>query len=59
MARRILDSIMYMTLATADEQGRPWASPDLVRAPIVHTSGCLLSFQEAGYALGDRSAGSG
>jgi hypothetical protein len=23
MARRILDSIMYMTLATADEQRRP------------------------------------
>ena len=26
-ARRTVDSIMYMTLATADEQGRPWASP--------------------------------
>lgn len=26
-AGRILDSIMYMTLATADEHGRPWASP--------------------------------
>ncbi|HEX5012979.1 MAG TPA: pyridoxamine 5'-phosphate oxidase family protein [Candidatus Limnocylindrales bacterium] len=26
-ARRLLDSIMYMTLATADEAGRPWASP--------------------------------
>lgn len=26
-ARRIIDSIMYMTLATADEHGRPWASP--------------------------------
>jgi uncharacterized protein YhbP (UPF0306 family) len=27
MARRILDTNMYMTLATADEEGRPWASP--------------------------------
>lgn len=26
-ARRILATIMYMTLATADEQGLPWASP--------------------------------
>jgi uncharacterized protein YhbP (UPF0306 family) len=25
--RRVLDAVMYMTLATADEQGRPWASP--------------------------------
>lgn len=27
MARRILDSITYTTLATGDEQGRPWAHP--------------------------------
>ena len=27
IARRILGSIMYMTLATADRDGRPWASP--------------------------------
>ena len=27
MARRIVDEIMYMTLATADGEGRPWASP--------------------------------
>jgi hypothetical protein len=27
LASRILDGIMYMTLATADEEGRPWASP--------------------------------
>jgi pyridoxine/pyridoxamine 5'-phosphate oxidase len=26
-ARAIIDSLMYMTLATADENGRPWASP--------------------------------
>jgi hypothetical protein len=26
-ARRILDANMYMTLATADEEGNPWASP--------------------------------
>jgi uncharacterized protein YhbP (UPF0306 family) len=25
--RRIVDSSMYLTLATADEDGRPWASP--------------------------------
>jgi Pyridoxamine 5'-phosphate oxidase len=27
MARQIVDTIMYMTLATADQEGRPWASP--------------------------------
>jgi Pyridoxamine 5'-phosphate oxidase len=27
LARRIIDSNSYMTLATADETGRPWASP--------------------------------
>jgi uncharacterized protein YhbP (UPF0306 family) len=27
IARHILDSNAYMTLATADEAGRPWASP--------------------------------
>ena len=26
-ARELIDSIQYMTLATADEDGRPWASP--------------------------------
>jgi pyridoxine/pyridoxamine 5'-phosphate oxidase len=26
-ARALIDSLMYMTLATADEDGRPWASP--------------------------------
>ena len=26
-ARRIVDAMMYMTLATADAEGRPWASP--------------------------------
>lgn len=26
-AQRIIDSFMYMTLATADAEGRPWASP--------------------------------
>ena len=26
-ARRIVDAIMYMTLATADADGRPWVSP--------------------------------
>jgi hypothetical protein len=27
MGRRIVDALMYMTLATADDDGRPWASP--------------------------------
>jgi len=27
MTRRIIDSNLYMTLATADGDGRPWASP--------------------------------
>jgi uncharacterized protein YhbP (UPF0306 family) len=27
LARTILDSNLYMTLATADAEGRPWASP--------------------------------
>jgi uncharacterized protein YhbP (UPF0306 family) len=26
-ARRIIDALMYMTLATADADGRPWATP--------------------------------
>ena len=25
MGRRIVDAIMYMTLVTADQEGRPWA----------------------------------
>jgi uncharacterized protein YhbP (UPF0306 family) len=27
IARRIIDSILYMVLGTADETGRPWTSP--------------------------------
>ncbi len=27
LAKRIIDSNLYMTLATADGEGRPWASP--------------------------------
>src|SRR4030081_3408050 len=27
VARRIIDAGLYMVLATADERGRPWASP--------------------------------
>jgi pyridoxine/pyridoxamine 5'-phosphate oxidase len=27
LAREIIDSSQYLTLATADEDGRPWASP--------------------------------
>lgn len=35
-ARRIVDAIMYMTLATADDDGRPWASP-VWYAPATYT----------------------
>ena len=27
VARELIDSVQYLTLATADEAGRPWASP--------------------------------
>jgi hypothetical protein len=27
IARRIMDSVLYLVLGTADETGRPWASP--------------------------------
>ena len=27
MAREIIDANLFMTLATADSDGRPWASP--------------------------------
>ena len=27
VARELIDSVQYMTLATSDEAGRPWASP--------------------------------
>jgi pyridoxine/pyridoxamine 5'-phosphate oxidase len=27
VARELIDSVQYMTLATADQAGRPWASP--------------------------------
>ena len=27
IARDLIDSVQYMTLATSDESGRPWASP--------------------------------
>ena len=30
-ARRLVAANRYMTLATADSDGRPWASPGLVR----------------------------
>jgi uncharacterized protein YhbP (UPF0306 family) len=37
MARRIIDASSYMTLATADEQGRPWATP-VWYAPETYTA---------------------
>ena len=40
MAREIIDANLYMTLATADSEGRPWASPvypaEKMRPPAAH-----------------------
>lgn len=46
MARRIVDAIMYMTLATADDEGRPWASP-VWYAPATSTEFLWVSESDA------------
>ena len=46
MARRIIDANWYMTLATADEDGSPWASP-VWFAPEGYTSFLWVSRPEA------------
>jgi uncharacterized protein YhbP (UPF0306 family) len=46
MARRIVDANWYMTLATADEDGTPWASP-VWYAPESDTSFLWVSRPEA------------
>ena len=46
MARRIVDTNWYMTLATADEDGTPWASP-VWFAPESYTAFLWVSKPEA------------
>jgi pyridoxine/pyridoxamine 5'-phosphate oxidase len=45
-ARRLIDAMMYMTLATADDDGRPWASP-LWFAPAGYTEFLWVSDPDA------------
>jgi nitroimidazol reductase NimA-like FMN-containing flavoprotein (pyridoxamine 5'-phosphate oxidase superfamily) len=46
IARSIIDSNRYMTLATADEQGSPWASP-VWYAPVAYREFLWVSKPEA------------
>ena len=46
LARRLIDENDYMTLATADERGRPWASPVFYAAEM-HTRFYWVSSPEA------------
>jgi Pyridoxamine 5'-phosphate oxidase len=46
MGRRIVDTLMYMTLATADADGRPWASP-VWYAPATYTELLWVSEPDA------------
>lgn len=46
IARSIVDSNRYMTLATADEQGTPWASP-VWYAPVEYREFLWVSSPEA------------
>ncbi len=46
VARAIIDSNLYMTLATADETGRPWVSP-VYYAPARYTEFYWVSSPEA------------
>lgn len=46
IARSIIDSNLYMTLGTADEAGRPWASP-VYYAPEAYTEFHWVSAPEA------------
>jgi uncharacterized protein YhbP (UPF0306 family) len=45
-ARRLIDDAMYLTLATADDDGRPWASP-LWFAPSGYSEFLWVSDPEA------------
>ena len=46
MARAIIDSNLYLTLGTADENGRPWVSP-VYYAPEGYTEFYWVSSPEA------------
>jgi len=46
LARKIVDSNLYMTLGTADEDGRPWVSP-VYYAPLGYTEFVWVSSPEA------------
>jgi hypothetical protein len=46
VARNIIDSNLYMTLGTADETGKPWASP-VYYAPHEYTEFLWVSAPEA------------
>src|SRR5215210_5017100 len=70
LAKRIIDSNTYMTLATADAAGRPWASPlwfaheDYARflwvsKPEALHSRNLSARPEVGIVIFDSSAGVG
>lgn len=50
IARAIIDSSLYMTLGTADENGRPWASP-VYFAPKDYREFFWVSSPEAQHSL--------
>lgn len=54
-ARTIIDANLYLTLATADEAGRPWASP-VYYAPLGYTQFLWASAPDATHSrnLGSR-----
>jgi nitroimidazol reductase NimA-like FMN-containing flavoprotein (pyridoxamine 5'-phosphate oxidase superfamily) len=69
-AKRIIDANLYMTLATADAEGRPWASPVWfaheglthfvwVSKPEARHSRNLATRPQVGIAIFDSSAGPG
>ena len=49
-ARRLIDAAMYMTLATADDGGRPWASP-VWFAPVDYSRFLWVSKPDARHSL--------
>lgn len=53
-ARRIIDDGKYMTLATADESGQPWASP-VYYAPSSFDSGAAPGEGQADHVAPGRA----
>ncbi|HEX2359192.1 MAG TPA: pyridoxamine 5'-phosphate oxidase family protein [Solirubrobacterales bacterium] len=55
MARRIIDANRYMTVATANRSGRPWASP-VYYAAVGYTQFLWVSDRDARHSrnLADR-----